>query len=653
MPYTYTTKDGIQLVNIPDNIPKDSPVLQQLAAQQRASRQTTATPKPKASAAPEPSYDPTEGMSGTEKVLANVGAGMADLGLGARQLYSGVFGNETDQAKIAEEVAEKRRMDERLANATTGGKALQIAGNVIPTLAIPAGGLARGVGAVARQMPAFAGRVLPRALQGLGMGGTTLDAALAGAASGGLQTVTDDESRLANVGIGAGLGAVFPMALGGARGAWRRFAPGAVGGGGEARAAQRIAEEGVTPQQAQDMQRALQQHAQQVRQTRLQGVQPNDIPLSTAAQLGSPDLARLEAGSRAKSGANWYDFDQEQAAAVNRAMMRSTREAEEIAARRGTRAENWEQNWQQAAQHADPEVFQQQVAGLRQHLDDLLVSPEAVNPDVRRAILELQGTLERAGEHLEPRHLQVARRELSGRMNPMSQNPLKQVSREEPGILSMTQDLDRRLNEATGGRWDPVRGGYAEDSRALEAARAAGKVRSRFYDPSTGRVQGVAADIAGDVPKITEAGMGAAMNMARDPAMRNQLSPQATVELLQVLDSLRRQGIVQGVKRSATAGGGSNTAGDIFAAQAGDQLMANVPGMPGTIVRGVLGAVDTAVNARRDQALANALQNPQQMYQLLDRVIRSGQPLTGFEQQVVNALRAASSGVGAAGAQAF
>jgi len=675
MPYSITTPDGIRLTNIPDHVPKNSPLLEQLASEERQTRVARATPQPKPSAAPEPAYDPTEGMSGTDKVLANVGAAMADLYTGGKQLYTGMFGSDEDKKAMQAEVDEKRRMDEHLANKTTGGKALQIAGNVLPTLVIPAGGFARGVGAVARQMPYFAGRALPRALMGQGVGGAVLDSSLAGAAAGGLQTTGQGESRLANTAIGAGVGSLFPLALAGARGLYRRVGGGA---GGEARAASQLADAGVSPQQARDMQQQIQRQAQLEREMRLRGetgapprdltsyppeaaaaVQPHTgsgIPLSTAAHVGNEDLARLEAGNRAKNGANWYQFDQDQAAAVNRSFMRGTREADEIAARRAQRGQNWDANWQQAASQVDPHAFQGEVAQLRQNLEQALRSPQAVNSDVRRAIQEMQNALDQAGEHLSPEHLQVMRRELSGKMNPMSQSPLKQVSREEPAIGSMTTELDRILNDSTGGGWDPVRQGYAADSRSLEAARAAGKVRTRFYEPETGRVRGVSSDIAGDVPKITENALGGAMDLARGPTGGTQLSPQAQAELNATLAALRRQGIVQGVKRSATAGGGSNTASDVFAAQAGDQLMdaaAHAAGPAGGVVRGVTKFATNLVNARRDRELAQALQNPQQMVQLLDRVIRSGEPLTGFEQQVLNTLRGGSAGLGAAGAQAF
>ncbi len=155
----------------------------------------------------------------------------------------------------------------------------------------------------------------------------------------------------------------------------------------------------------------------------------------------------------------------------------------------------------------------------------------------------------------------------------------------------------------------------------MAAAKAAGRVRERFYDPDTGRVLGKSLDVTGEVPTITEYGLGGAMNAARAPDKSTVLSQAAQDQLHATLDALRRQAIVQGVKRSATAGGGSNTASDLFAA----------------------GAADLArqlVNGKRDAELAAALQDPAKMLGLLKARLASGDPLTPYETSVLSALQA-------------
>ena len=154
---------------------------------------------------------------------------------------------------------------------------------------------------------------------------------------------------------------------------------------------------------------------------------------------------------------------------------------------------------------------------------------------------------------------------------------------------------------------------------------------------------GVSADAAGDVPKITEAGLGRAMNAARGPDKSLLLSNEANTRLEAILEALRAQNIVQGVKRSATAGGGSNTASDIFAARsagAAADAVTNMAGGPAaTVSKSVLQGLRDYANTNKDRALAEALQNPQQMVQLLERKLQAGAPLSAQEQYLLSMLR--------------
>ena len=122
-----------------------------------------------AQAAPEPTYDPTEGMSTTEKFLAGTGKAFADLGRGVGQMVGLVSQEEVDEAK---------RLDAPLMR-TTAGTVGNVTGNVaaaLPTVFIPGA-------------------------QGLA------GAALTGAGMGLIQPVASDESRLKNVAIGGAAGA--------------------------------------------------------------------------------------------------------------------------------------------------------------------------------------------------------------------------------------------------------------------------------------------------------------------------------------------------------------------------------------------------------------------------------------------------------------
>lgn len=127
-----------------------------------------------AQAAPAETYDPTEGMSTTDKFLAGTGKAFADLGRGAGQLVGLTPQEDIDEAK---------RLDAPLMR-TTAGTVGNVTGNVaaaLPTVFIPGA---------------------------QGLAGATLT----GAGMGLIQPVASDESRVKNVAVGAGAGAAGVMA---------------------------------------------------------------------------------------------------------------------------------------------------------------------------------------------------------------------------------------------------------------------------------------------------------------------------------------------------------------------------------------------------------------------------------------------------------
>ncbi|NCA25103.1 MAG: hypothetical protein EBS91_11025, partial [Betaproteobacteria bacterium] len=366
------------------------------------------------------------------------------------------------------------------------------------------------------------------------------------------------------------------------------------------------------------------------------------IPLSTAAQLRDAELARLEAGSRARNGANWYDFDQNQARAVSGAFDQATTEAGDLAARRATREANIQANKAAAFGAADQAAFAGQLDNFRNNLQLAMQSAEASNPAVLNMLRSIENEIERLGPMFGPEHLATIRHNLSGKGNTLSPNAYLSAPRDSIATRGVLQEVDNILNGVTGNKWQNVVSGYAADSAPVAAAKAAGRVREAYYDP-TGRVRGVSADPLGDVPKITEAGLGRAMDAARGPDKATLLSDPARAQLEAILEALRAQNIVQGVKRSATAGGGSNTASDQMAARAagkvGDVVAGMAGGPAGAVTRGTLNAALDWANTHRDRALAEALQDPQRLIQILEGRIRAGQPLSTAEEGVLQILR--------------
>lgn len=642
MGYSITTKDGITINNIPDDIQPDDPRLKQRVAQERSKLSGGATTAPKSAAAPQAAPDPTEGMSKFDKAMANVGAGASDLILGARQLYTDHFGSDEDRTKIKGEVEEKRRLDKALAKSTdmgilpdwvpTAGDALQVAGATAPTMILPFGAVAKGARALPNAYRALRGAeaVAPTVAR-LGTGALATDAAITGATVGAFSPVAEGESRAMNMASGAAMSGLTPLAIAGGDSVRRMVTR----GGGQAAAADDVARI-LTPTGDQTVLRET------MRRLQNRGAH-GDIPLSTAAQLRNAELARLEAGSRTRNGANWYDFDQDQARAVSGAFDRATSSARDLAARRDLRSQNWNTRWTQAEASANAGQLGVDVGRFRQNIDQALRSPEASNPAVRNMLNEIAGEVDRLGPDFSLGHLQQIRANLSGGQRAIPQNAYQGAPRDSMATISVMREVDDILNRATNGRWQDVVSGYARDSQGVNAAKAAGKVREAYYDQATGRVRGVAADPAGDIPKITEAGLGRALDSARGPGKNLMLSPESERRLSAILEALRAQNIVQGVKRSATAGGGSNTASDTIAARAAgdaaDVLLGTAAGPAAPVARGVIQGLRNAAMGQKDRALAEALQNPQQMIALIERKIAAGAPLEPGERWLLNTLR--------------
>lgn len=555
-------------------------------------------------------------MSGPERVFRSLGAGFADIPLAVKQ----IFNRDSDRAKQLErQTADKREVDKYLSKKTDMGVLPdQVMGIDTPTI----GSTAQFYGKTAPTM------LLPAArLAGLRGFGSNV---AVGAGLSALDPTVEGESRGMNMAMGGAASGVLPMATSAAKGVYNSVTR----GGGQNRAGKEVAR--VLTEGGAD-------EAAVLRQTidRLKQAQQGNIPLSTAAQIRDANIARLEQGSRARNGANWYDFDQNQARAVSGQFDLATQEAADLAARRGTRKSNWDTNWATAQTGADAAKFAQDLPTFRSNLNVAMMSPEASNPATRSMLQAIADDIDRvtaAGVAYTPAHLQQIRANLSAKWHPMNDNAFTKADRSSPARLSVMQEVDSILNATTGGKWQGVVDNYAADSRVVDAAKAASRAREPFYD-ATGRVRKVSADAVGDVPKITESALGSAMDRGK-----GQFSTDAETRLNAILEALRAQNIVQGVKRSASAGGGSDTTSNMYAAKAAGKVADALGASGSTTAAGAnmfLQKLGELATANKDKALAEALQNPQQMVQLLERKLKAGAPLSAQEQYLLSLLRGA------------
>ena len=513
---------------------------------------------------------PVDAIAGYKTRRADIEGGLQSLGADPENIgYSG--------GKLTAELAGTGGIGQGIAKTAALAGAAKYAPNLLQSIA--SSGMTAGAAGIGAR--GIAQNALMRAAGG----------AITGAGAAGLINPED-------AGTGALVGGVMPGAmqftgwLGGkagdlARGTWSAFSKNAA----QSRAAQRLSES-LDPGDLQKMSPALGQNAK-----------PGTIPLSAAAITQNPKVARLEQASRIRTPETWYGFDQDQGRAVFNKVLGATDEATQIGSRSAQRNANWKAGWADVEQAVDPTVFNARIPKFQQDIETALMSSESVNPAVRGMLDTIKSEIIRTGDNFSPAHLQQIRANLSAKYNPMSPNAFASAPRDSKAVKDVLKEVDDILNASTGGVWAKVPAAYKADSNLLHQAKAASKVRGSFMDAETGRVRGVSLDPSGDIPKITEAGLGRSMDAARMPVTgKLALSKKAEGELSATLEALRSQNILQGMKRTSTAGGGSDTLSNAASLVPG--------GMTKNVLQQVVGAIKNAGSNKTEAQLAELLSDP-------------------------------------------
>jgi hypothetical protein len=562
MPYD-TVIDGVPLTNIPDGVSPDDPRLKQRAQALKGQQALTqrldtsrfekegwkpASMRRKqasemAQAAPPGSVDPGEKPS---VLLTNLGAGLTDLWNTAKQV-TGI------DAPTPEEIADKRKQDEALAGGGVPGflnEQVQDVGRTLGAAAIPSRSLVAN--------------------------------ALQGAVSGAARPELPGESRAVNTLVGGGAGAVLPFALGTLSRTAGPLLPGTPTR--EARSEIEEALKGATPEG-----RALATRQQPPGAPPGAGDAPGlpfdlNFPYTPAALAGNPEMARLEKGARARNPAEFYPGDVERHRALGSAVLKGTRESEELATRKAQANQGWKRDWQEVENTIDPVDFKTSGDLFRQHLEDLKRHGEAEDSDVMDALNFISTRYDKhaAEGTLTPTHVQVWRRILNDGGDSMSQNALKRADPSSVPIGQLRNDLDAWLNQSSGGNWQTVLDNYTAASRAIDQSKAAGRVRSKWWELGEDtnvpvRTRGTTVDTQREVPEITEHGLSTAQDLAMNPNKVSGLSPEARTALKQTMDVLARQGLAQKVAKSGTLGG-SDTAMN-FMSMLDQGLLGAIPGL--------------------------------------------------------------------------
>lgn len=567
-------------------------------------------------------YDPTKDMSGWDKTFANIGAGMANFGQGARQLGAMVG---IGEGPSDEEIKEKRALDEQLAEGTqagidyTGpgadyvprlGKALQFVGEAAPTLAIPGVGVVGNVGRVATK---FLPRMLPQAMQagrlakvlGSATTGAAASGAVGGAGVGALQPVTEDESRAWNIAGGAAAGAALPLGWAATKATGRGIASAARGTAdlftekGARRGAAKIlgAEPGAPPP---------------VDPATLATEGAEKVPLSTAALYGDDELARLELASRARGGAHkdWADFDRAQRQAVAENVEAGTARAGTEKQARLDRQAAWDQGAAEAAQNVDPQAWQGRMANLRASVEAAKRTPQGAN-QMRGVLNEIGSQMDELGGDFSPLHLAELRARMGGKVSGSPTDPFRSAPVTDKTYISLRKEFDNILNEATGNKWEDVLQGYKQGSVPVAQGKAETAVERHFYTP-----EGTARTPSSEgTPTITEANLRKAITL---PEMQNvygtapTFAPESSRVLKGTLEALERQNIQQRTKGTQTGGGGSMTSPLAMALQKLHPWIGKGAQFVGDFAR-----------ARQLRELDRALRDPQYYRQLMEEASRS------------------------------
>jgi len=622
------TKDGIYL-DIGDLAP-DAPEVREAVMTERAGRMRRRMETPemqeKVAATREQmrqELDPTAGMSAYEKTKANLGAGFSTALQGLRQITPGIKGPSD------EEIMEKRAIDKQLAQKTdlglgpdwapSAGSALQFAGEMAPTLAIPAGAVGN---AAARALP-MAGKVLPRAVASF-MGRAPVRAGMiGGGAAGAMQPVTSDESRIANTGLGAAAGAVLPLALAGGRGLYKAW--GAPDRAARNLAARLGAEAETIPGQvaARDVERAGTASAARA------------IPESLAEATGSPVAAGLEAESaRGVANPEWTAFKRAQNEARYNAVQEATNEADMLAARKESRKLTTDPLREAAMQEAGGVPIKQVMAPVQQAVAAIENSADALNPSVQQLLALAKNAMNpKATGGGQPESLAVLKHLIVKNLKgPAKLNdPLSAaVKGADVQATRLVAAIDQALDQASGGRWGPYNEAFAGASKGVDASRAAGLVRQSIDE--------IVPEL-GDAPNLTATRLAKAMKASEGGERKFplKLSPRAQSGLEDVREHMAQANEVQSARKTAgTAGGGSQTSFDI------NQIIHRaLSPLGGLYVRAARGLTDWVAKGSSEEAqreLAVMLQNPQVAVRAIQRAQQLNRPLSEAEGALMQAL---------------
>jgi hypothetical protein len=573
--------------------------------------------------------DPTEGMSTFDKLAANVGAGMTNLVQGGAQFVGakepGSFlGIDYDPTTAG--VNAKRARDAQLADSVTGGHLAQIAGEVAPTLVIPAGGFAKGAQIGAQTLGNLARVVMGGAARPLALAAgrvpAALDAAAAGGLTGALQPVGEGQSRALDAAIGAGTGGVLPYAVG----TLGKLASLLTRGGADDRAAQALVGAMGGDQAAQDAVFAARGYGFGPPATR-------NVPMTTAEVTGDPALFRLQKTAQAQNTPAWVPFREAQARERYDVLQQATAGADDLAARETARdaATAPLRDAALAAAAKDKWAY----VPVSERVSSLMQGEARADPNTRKVASYVNGVLDSGAT---PDVLYRMRKVLVDTLNGPSQlgddlSAAVKASRKD--TMSIVNSIDDALDSASGGKWSRYLTKYGKLSEPVTDARASQLLRENY--------ERAGAPQLGGVPEVTGANLGRAIDKYGSNDFGDTFAADTRRRLQALQENLGlSEGPQKALQKTGTGGGGSNTYMDLFAGGLPDAssalsrtLAARVPGV-GALLQRADNLTKAAVN--------DALMRPDLFISGVSKRLSLSQPLTPTQDAVMRLLRSVNVG---------
>lgn len=638
MPYSIRTKDGITLANIPDDVAPDDPRLKEAVSQRRQQMRTVRRDEgiAKLKAENPAEYDPqsaefqervnpTSGMGSFKRGMANLGAGMSNFGLGTAQL---LLPKSVERAVgiTDESIQEKRQRDDVLADSTTGGRLLQIAGEAAPMFAVPAGAVSKGLTSLPKIGAGLAragvgSRVLPTLMA---------EGAALGAASGAITPTTEDESTLFNTALGGAGGAAFPLVLKGLGAAVRPFS-------------RALRERGLAKKLADSVDVSPQAMSRMQKQVAKSGKRIVDAPQSTAAITQSDALAQAEMAARAnpQTSGQWVAHDEALANARWKAL-------DDVLGNQST-VDVAKKTTDQYIAQAKPEVMKAiRPKKLNEGIDDLMAATKSrldhaqANRNTWSEVVYRKLHDEIKASNRSPEALWNVRKMLRS-WQEGTPPPGLEATRAPKGdraIQEAVGAIDEVLNRASHKKWGKFMERISEHARKEGEQRAGQNIRNSFLSEATGDLRTTTTK-AGN-PVVTRAKLAQALETHGKNQFGETLNlPQRDV-IDQVLSDLRAEEIFGRVKKAATSGGGSQTA------PLAALMRHSASELGGPWFTRIAEVFSNMGRSKQQQLLNQILLDPQDAMLLLSRAQKIKRPLSNAEKRLVYAARSMLNGLGAA-----